>query len=221
MDTIKEPYMNQEGHLNFEGITFYVNNLLLDSSEEIPPVLFNHVKECLICKSEVLELHETVEGKTTTPAPLTVSTDSASIETLLAKITQDVAFQNMMIEGIQQKTTANTYLSEKMGEQLVMRDAQTLEVVSPTKDQLCVGQIAFSFKEILSKPISINIINNNGQEQEYTCPAKSDSFVVDMSQSPTGFYYYILYDNGNVVINPFYFCSKEDAIQAYQEYINK
>lgn len=220
MDTIKETYMNQEGHLNFEGITFYVNNLLQDNTEAIPPVLFNHVKECLICKSEVLELHETVEGKAATPEPLTVSPDSASIETLLAKITQDVAFQNMMIEGIQKKTTPNTYLSERMEEQLVMRGTQTLEVTNPTKNQLCIGQIAFAFKEILSQPISINIIDNNGQEQEYTCPAKEDSFVVDMSQSSTGFYYYILYDNGNVVINPFYFCSKDDAIEAYRDYIH-
>jgi|GEM_PF-5970637 len=218
MDTIKEPYMNQEGHLNFEGITFYVNSLLQDNSEDIPPILFNHVKDCLICKSEVLELHETVGSKTATPPPLTVSQNPASIETLLAQITEDAVFKNKLIEDIQQKATPNTYLSERMSEQLVMRDAQTLQVVSPTKNQLCIGQIAFSFKETPSKPVSISIINNNGQEQEYTCPADKDSFVVDMSVFPTGLYYYILYENGNVVMNPFYFCSKKDAIKAYQTY---
>jgi hypothetical protein len=46
------------GHLNEAGISLYVDALLLEMKEKMPDVILNHVEECMLCKNEIIELHE-------------------------------------------------------------------------------------------------------------------------------------------------------------------
>lgn len=220
MENIKELYMNSEGHLNIEGIAYYVNHLLEDQNDALPDVLFEHVRECLICKTEVVELHETMKAKETSQ-PLTVSEDVHSIEILLNKISQDVAFQEQIKERIYSQTPSNSYLVEKMNEQLVLRNAPLLQLVSPDKNQLCIGQVRFIFQQHLTSDITLNIIDSKGKETEYICPSQSLEFTIDMKDAASGLYYYLLYDKGSILMNPFYFCTEQEALSAYQEYLGE
>jgi len=220
MENTKELYMNTAGHLNIEGIAYYVNHLLEDNNDAFPTILFDHVRECLICKTEVVELHETMKEKQTI-SPLTISKEVASIETLLAKISQDVAFQEQIKERIYTQTPPNSYLVEKMNEQLVVRNIPTPQLVRPDKNQLCIGQVHFVFKEQLTSDTTLNIIDAMGKETEYICPSNRLEFTLEMENASSGLYYYLLYDEGNILMNPFYFCTTEEALVAYQEYLEK
>ena len=45
-------------HLNENGISLYVDGLILDRIKEIPNLILDHVEGCKKCKSEILALYE-------------------------------------------------------------------------------------------------------------------------------------------------------------------
>jgi hypothetical protein len=53
---MNESFFGEGGHLNDEGTALYVDALKLNTTEQLPPHVRDHVAECLDCKKSVTEL---------------------------------------------------------------------------------------------------------------------------------------------------------------------
>jgi hypothetical protein len=60
--SLYEQLVDEEGHLNEEGIALYAEALHLDRLAELPEFLLHHVEDCISCKSQSFEIYQVLRS---------------------------------------------------------------------------------------------------------------------------------------------------------------
>lgn len=200
MEDLKKKILDLDGHLNDKGVSLYAEAMKLRQVGKLPLEIQEHLQSCGFCTSKVIDLFELIEeldysDMETHP----VLGEGKNMELMLGEGEENLEniLQQLLDEAVELPLFENMIES-----QLAYRNSQSqdaLAVIHPSKEQLCLQKITFTFSKAIDKKCFISLTNNVGRKLKVELPLNVTEFTIDISDKNVftpGLYYWKVMPQG-------------------------
>ena len=219
MLTFETALFDVDGHLTKNARAMYVLFLQNDVATPHITTIGKHLDTCDTCRQLLYELNEWAENTPTTPKPQTLLPPSGVaivLDDRLKKAIQDV---------LKAKSDIHLVLEREMN--AVMRSSHALAglqshfqqgqmMLQPTREEVFINELRFSFAEALTSEWSLHLFDQKGNEKiNVPLLPMTKQYSLTVMDYPSGLYYWSLInlDNDDISItDKIYICTPEDAI---------
>ncbi len=207
---------DDEGNLTMESRILYAYAMHLSRVDELPLDLVEHFWNNEQSRSQIIELYELYDDELIAqhPHPFFESQSKEKVVVDFDWENLDASLEQLLRSALSEQSQTNQALERKMVTSF-KTSAATFEVNAPQKDTVCVQNITFQFKHPLPEEAALHFKNAKGKTvSRYTVPKGSTIYNVSTSnvtQFPSGLYYWTLLVGSTPITNRLYICTEEDA----------
>ncbi|MEZ4887013.1 MAG: hypothetical protein R3E32_19945 [Chitinophagales bacterium] len=212
-------YFDTKGHLTLEGVAIYAEAVKLGKVEKLPDSFQEYLLKVPTAAQEVLEIYELIadEKIDSTYFPF----DQIKTSTYVVPTTNedlDVFLAGILQKALAEESTPNARLERRML-QTVKAGNTSLKILTPKENEVCIDKIHFSFNVPIGEDAYLTIFNQKNEEIiEYELDVESMDFNLLLTEKnyPSGLYYWMLDNGGDLQTRRFYVCQPKDAERILQ-----
>lgn len=214
-----DKYFDANGRLTLEGIAVYAEAVKLGKVTTLPNNFQEYILSVPQAAQEVLEIYDLLVDEEIDASffPFDkMATSTYSLPTTNEGL--DAFLADILRKALEEESVPNKRLERRMLE-TVKGDASNLKVLTPQQNEICIDKIHFTFNKQVGEEVYLTFFNQEDdeiEEVELAVGVKETSVALNETDYPSGLYYWMLDNDGDIQTGRFYVCQPQDAERILQ-----